>query len=219
PHSPLDVTTFTEAELRAAVEAAENWGTYLTVHAYTPESIKRSITAGVKCIEHAHLMDEASAKLMAEKGVWLSIQPFPEEMANIFPPGSQQRAKLAEVLAGMDVAYRMARKHKLKTAWGTDVLFSQALARRQGELLVKLERWYTPAEALVMATGTNAELLSMCGKRNPYPGKLGVVEEGALADLLLVDGNPIENIKLIADPAKNFVIIMKDGKIYKNQIH
>jgi imidazolonepropionase-like amidohydrolase len=69
-----------------------------------------------------------------------------------------------------------------------------------------------------MATNTNAELLSLSGKRNPYPGKLGVVEEGALADLLLVDGNPIENIKLIEDPDKNFVVIMKDGKLYKNTL-
>jgi imidazolonepropionase-like amidohydrolase len=218
PHSPLDAVTFTEPELRAAVEAAENWGTYVTVHAYTSASIRRAIGAGVKCIEHGHLMDEATAQLIAQRGVWLSIQPFPEEMANAFPPGSEQRAKFAEVFAGMDVVYRMARKHKLKTAWGTDVLFSAALARRQGELLVTLERWYTPAEILVMATGTNAELLALSGKRNPYPGKLGVVEEGALADLLLVDGDPLTNIKLVADPAKNFVVIMKDGTIHKNLI-
>jgi imidazolonepropionase-like amidohydrolase len=74
------------------------------------------------------------------------------------------------------------------------------------------------SEALVMATGTNAQLLAMSGKRNPYPGKLGVVEEGALADLILVNGNPIEDIKLVADPGKNFVLIMKDGKIYKNTL-
>lgn len=218
PHSPLDATTFTEPELRAAVEAAENWGTYVTVHAYTSASIKRAIAAGVKCIEHGHLMDETTAKLIAERGVWLSIQPFPSELANAFPPGSTQRAKFAEVFEGMDIAYRMARKHKIKTAWGTDIIFSPALARRQGELLVKLDRWYTPAEALTMATSANAELLTMSGKRSPYPGKLGVVEEGALADLLLVNGNPLENLKLIADPARNFAVIMKDGKIYKNHI-
>jgi imidazolonepropionase-like amidohydrolase len=172
----------------------------------------------VKCIEHGHLMDDATAKLIAERGVWLSTQPLPQELANAFPPGSQQRAKMAEVFAGTDVAYRLARKHNLKTAWGTDIIFSPALARRQGELLVNLERWYTPAEALAMATGTNAELLALSGKRNPYPGKLGVVEEGALADLLLVDGDPLTNIKLIADPAKNFVVIMKDGKVYKDLI-
>jgi imidazolonepropionase-like amidohydrolase len=218
PHSPLDVSTFTEPELRAAVEAAENWGTYVTVHAYTPAAIERAIAAGVKCIEHGHLMEEATAKLMADRGMWLSIQPFPDEMAHVFPEGSHERAKAQEVLAATERAYGLAKKYGLKTAFGTDILFSQALAQRQGALLAKLARWYTPAEALVMATGTNAQLLAMSGKRNPYPGKLGVVEEGALADLLLVDGNPIENITLVADPVKNFVLIMKDGRIFKNTL-
>jgi len=218
PHSPLDVSTFTEPELRAAVEAAENWGTYVTVHAYTPATIQRAIAAGVKCIEHGHLMDEATAKLMAQRGIWLSIQPFPDEMADAFPRGSQEWEKAQEVLAATDTAYSLAKKYRLKTAFGTDILFSQALAQRQGALLAKLIRWYTPAEALVMAIGANAQLLAMSGKRSPYSGKLGVVEEGALADLLLVDGNPIEDIKLVEDPAKNFVLIMKDGKIYKNTL-
>jgi imidazolonepropionase-like amidohydrolase len=216
PHSPLDVSTFTEAELRAAVEAAENWGTYVTVHAYTPVSIQRAIAAGVKCIEHGHLMDEPTAKLIAERGIWLSTQAFPDEMADAFPEGSQERAKAFEVFAGTDKTMALAKKYKLKTAFGTDILFSQRLAQRQGELLVKFTRWYTPGETLAMATGTNGELLAMSGERNPYPGKLGVIEQGALADLLLVDGDPIADIKLIEDPAKNLVVIMKDGKIYKN---
>ena len=218
PHSPLDVSTFTEPELRAAVEAAGNWGTYVTVHAYTSEAIRRSIAAGVTCIEHGHLMDESTARLIAERGIWLSIQPFPDEMADAFPVGSEERAKAREVLAGTATAYGFAKKYRLKTAFGTDVLFSHALAQRQGALLASLTRWYLPAEALIMATGTNAQLLTMSGKRNPYPGKVGVVEEGAFADLLLVDGNPIADINLIADPAKNFVLIMKDGKIYKNTL-
>jgi len=218
PNSPLDVSTFTEAELRAAVEAAENWGTYVTVHAYTPVSIQRAISAGVKCIEHGHLMDEATAKLIAERGIWLSTQAFPDEMADAFPPGSQERAKAFTVFAGTDTSITLAKKYKLKTAFGTDILFSKRLARRQGELLVKFTRWYTPAETLAMATGTNGELLALSGKRNPYPGKLGVVEEGALADLLLVDGDPVSNIELLQDPAKNLLVIMKDGKIYKNSL-
>jgi imidazolonepropionase-like amidohydrolase len=218
PHSPLDVSTFTEPELRAAVEAAENWGTYVAVHAYTPVSIQRAIAAGVKCIEHGHLMDEATAKLMAQKHIWLSTQPFLPGMADGFPPGSDQRVKFEEMLTGMDKTYRLAKKYKLKTAFGTDVLFSRAMAQRQGEFLANLTRWYTPAEVLVMATSVNAELLTLSGKRNPYPGKLGVVEEGALADLLLVDGDPMANINLLADPGKNFVVIMKDGKIYKNSL-
>jgi imidazolonepropionase-like amidohydrolase len=85
-------------------------------------------------------------------------------------------------------------------------------------MLTHLTRWYGNAEALTMATATNAELLALSGPRNPYPQKLGVVEEGAYADLLLVDGNPLEKIELVADPGRNFLIIMKDGKIYKNTL-
>jgi imidazolonepropionase-like amidohydrolase len=79
-------------------------------------------------------------------------------------------------------------------------------------------RWYTPAEVLKMATGDNAQLLALSGKRSPYTGTLGVVEEGALADLLLVDGNPLDDLALLENPGKNFVVIMKDGKVYKNLI-
>ena len=218
PHSPLDVATFTAEELRAAVEAAENWGTYVTVHAYTPTSIQRAIAAGVKCIEHGHLMDEQTAKLIAEKGIWLSTQAFPDELADAFPPGSSEREKAMEVFAGTDKTLALAKKYKIKTAFGTDILFSPALAQIHGALLTKWVKWYTPAETLAMATGTNAELLALSGNRNPYPGKLGVVAEGALADLLLVDGDPIANIRLIENPEQNLLVIMKDGRVYKNTL-
>lgn len=160
-------------------------------------------------------MDDASARLMAEKGIWLSTQPF-LDLSGASALGPAEQDKMRQVVAGTDRVYGFAKKYKLKTAFGTDVLFSQALADRQGAMLTALTRWYTPAEALIMATSTNAELLALSGLRNPYSGKLGVVEEGALADLLLVEGNPIDNIKLIEDPAKNFLVIMKDGKVYKN---
>src|SRR5690606_33590383 len=111
PHSPLDASTFTEAELRAAVEAAENWGTYVTVHAYTSDSIRRAIAAGVKCIEHGHLMDEATAKLIADNGVWLSTQAFPDELAEAFPPGSFEQTKAMEVFAGTDRTFTLAKKY------------------------------------------------------------------------------------------------------------
>ena len=172
----------------------------------------------MKCIEHGHLMDEATAKLIAERGIWLSMQPLPEELAHAFPPGSFEREKASEVFAGTDETYRLVKKYKIKTAWGTDVLFSAALAKRQGEILTKMVRWFPPAETLAMATSINAELLALCGKRNPYPGKIGVVEEGALADLLLVDGDPIANIKLLENPARNLLVIMKDGKVHKNTV-
>jgi imidazolonepropionase-like amidohydrolase len=215
-YDPLDVTQYTVPELRAAVEAAQNWGTYVAVHAYTPRAVRQAMEAGVVCIDHGQLLDEPTAKLMAEKGVWWSLQLFLDDQPSAFPDGSANRRKQLEMFGGTDTAYALARKFKIKTAWGTDTLFSAENAALQGATLAKMVRWYTPAEVLKMATADNAELLALSGLRSPYAGKLGVVEEGALADLLLVDGDPLQNIKLIEDPAKNFLLIMKDGKIYKN---
>ncbi len=218
-YDPIDASQYTEEELRAAVEAAEDWNTYVAVHAYTPRAIQKAIRAGVKSIEHGQLMDEETAQIMAKNDVWLSIQPFlDDEDANPYPEDSPNRANQLRVAEGTDNAYNLAKKYNLKTAWGTDNLYSSKGAARQGAKLAKLVRWYTPAEVLKMATSTNAELLALSGPRNPYPGKLGVIEEGALADLLLVDGNPLENIELIADPENNFLMIMKDGVIYKNDL-
>ncbi len=217
PRSPLDVASLTEAELRAGVEAARDWSTYVTVHAYTPLTIRRAIDAGAACIEHGHLMDEPTAQLMADKGTWLSIQPFVSEQdSGPLPPESM--AKMRQVLAGTDTAYALARKHGLKTAFGSDMLFSPTLAARQGTMLAHLRRWFAPAEILAMATADNAGLLALSGPRNPYPGRLGVVEPGALADLLLVDGNPLDDIALLKDPDRNLAVIMKDGKIYKDSV-
>src|ERR1700736_3392355 len=218
PHNPIESIQFTEAELHAAVEAAENWGTYVAVLAYTPAAIRQAIAAGLKCIEHGQLIDEPTAKLLADKGIWWCLQPLTYD-ADVFArmsPVSQKKA--LEVFAGTENAYRLARKYKVKTAWGADILGDAAAASRQGQYLAMMVRWYTPAEALKMATADNGELMALSGFINPYPGKLGVVEVGALADLLLVDGNPLEDINLVANPDKNFVVIMKDGKIYKNTL-
>jgi imidazolonepropionase-like amidohydrolase len=218
-YDPLDVAQYTEPEIHAAVMAADNWGTYVTVHAYTPKAIQTAIAAGVKCIDHGQLADDASAKLMADKGIWWSLQPFleDEDAPTVLPNAANQQKKL-QMRAGIDTAYKLAKKYKVKTAWGTDTLFDAKLATQQGAQLTYLTRWYTAPEVLKMATADNAELLALSGPRNPYPGKLGVVEEGALADLLLVDGDPVANIKLIEDPEKNFLVIMKDGVMYKNTV-
>jgi imidazolonepropionase-like amidohydrolase len=153
---------------------------------------------------------------MAEKGTWWSLQPFlADEDANK-QSNPVNRAKQLEVAQGTENAYRLAMKYQIKTAWGTDILFSPKGGISQNRQLTKLTLWYTPAKVLKMATADNAQLLALSGPRNPYPGKLGVVEEGALADLLLVQGDPVANIKLIETPETSLVVIMKDGKIYKN---
>ena len=215
PHSPLDVSTFNEDELRAAVQAAENWGTYVGVHAYTPAAMRRAVAAGVKVIEHGHLMDEPTAELIAQKGIWLSFQPFTDDAAAAFLAPAN-RLRLQQVIAGTERTVALAKKYRIKMAFGTDILFSATAGTRQGAELVKMLKWYTAPEVLMMATGTDAELLKLSGPRDPYPGRLGVVEEGALADLLLVNGDPLTNLKLIEEPARNFVVIMKDGRIFRN---
>jgi imidazolonepropionase-like amidohydrolase len=175
--------------------------------------VRRSVEAGVKVIEHGQLLDEATVKLLGDKGVFLSLQaldPAPASApANI-------REKKAEVVRGTDAAFRWAKQHKVKLLWGTDFLFNPALGANQTKDILKLTAWFTPAEVLKLVTHDNAQVPLLSGPRNPNPGKLGVVEPGALADLLLVDGDPLANLELVADPAKNFVVIMKDGKVYKN---
>ncbi len=212
---PLDVTQFTEAELHAAVECADNWGTYVMVHAYTPRAVQQAIRAGVRCIEHGQLLDDETAALMAEQGVWWSQQPFlDDDDAPPVPPGS--RGKFLQMTSGTDNAYQLAKKHGVRLAWGTDTLFDPGLAAKQGKQLAKMTRWFTPAEVLTMATATNAELLALSGPRNPYPGPLGVIEPGAIADAILIDGNPVENITLLAHPDTAFRVIMKGGQLIKN---
>ncbi|MGB0436856.1 MAG: amidohydrolase family protein [Mycobacterium sp.] len=213
---PIDVTQYTEAEMRAAVQAAENWGTYVTVHAYTPRAIRTAVAAGVRCIEHGHLIDEDTVALLAEKDIWWCLQPFLDDQDTApLPPAN--RSKFLQVAAGTDLAYRLARKHQVKVAFGTDNLFDTELGSRHGAQLAKLTRWYTPAEALQQATVRNAELLAMSGPRNPYPGRLGVVAEGAIADLILVDGDPLADISLITRPGETFTAIIKDGRLVKKQ--
>jgi imidazolonepropionase-like amidohydrolase len=201
--------------MKAAVEAADDWGTYVTVHAYTPKAVRRAIEAGVKCIEHGQLLDEETMQLIAENDIWLSLQAFDEA-----PPAApaDTRAKMHTVVEGTDNAFTWARKYKVKLAWGTDFLFNPANNVNQNAQILKLTQWLTPAEILKLVTHDNAQLLALSGPRNPYPGKLGVVEAGAFADLLLIDGDPLANLDLIADPQKNFLVIMKDGKIYKNAL-
>jgi imidazolonepropionase-like amidohydrolase len=215
---PLDVTQFTEEEVRAAVNTAADWNTYVATHAFSPGSIQRAIQMGVKCIEHGHLMDEETAQLIAKTNTWLSMQPILDDEDALIPEGSPQtqRDKFLQTVKGTDNTYRLTKKYNIKTAWGTDTLFSPRLASRQLFQLTKMVRWYEPWEVLKMATHDNQELFAMSGPRNPYPGKLGVVEEGALADLLLVDGDPLADITVLEDPEQNLLVIMKDGQIYKN---
>jgi imidazolonepropionase-like amidohydrolase len=210
---PLDVNQYLEDELKAAVDAAADWGTYVTVHVYNSRGATRAINAGVKCIEHGHLLDEATMKLMADKGIFLSTQVvlFQQPIDGL---DEVRLAKGKQVLEGMSAMFGLAKKHNVKVCFGTDLVCSARLMAMQSKELTARLAWYTPLEVLRQATSSNGELLGLCGRRNPY-GKVGVIEVGAMADLLLVNGNPLENLKALEDPEKNLLVIMKDGKIYK----
>lgn len=211
-YDPLDVTQYTFDEMKAAVEAAEDWNTYVTVHAYHPRSVRRAIEAGVKCVEHGQLLDEKTLKLMVDRGVWLSLQNL---MADTPSMTESRRQKRQPLLVGQDFIWPLAKRLGVKLAWGTDFLFDPALNIEQNDYILRLKPWFKPAEILKLITHDNAQLLALSGPRSPYTGKLGVVQEGALADLILINGDPIANIDLLANPATNFVVIMKDGKIVK----
>jgi imidazolonepropionase-like amidohydrolase len=214
---PLDVTQFSPEEIRAAVGAAEDWGTYVMVHGYTPRAINRAIDCGVKCIEHGQLLDEATLRRMGNENIWLSLQPFlQDEDAIPTAPGSANERKYQQVTEGTDRAYSLAKRLGLKVAFGTDIQLNPNGAARQSHYLPKLLRWYSGGEALKMATHDNAALLAMSGPRTPYAGQLGVIEQDALADVLLVNGDPVADLNLLADPANNLAIIMKDGMIFKD---
>jgi imidazolonepropionase-like amidohydrolase len=211
-YDPLDVTQYTLDEMKAAVDAASDWNTYVTVHAYHPKSVRRAIEAGVKVIEHGNLLDEDTLRLMAEKGVWLSGQMLVDSTEAMDP---KRREKRKPVIEGQRIVWPMAKRLGVKLAWGTDFLFEPDLNAQQNAYLLRLKPYFTSAELLRLATHDNAQLLALSGPRSPYEGRLGVVEEGALADLILVEGDPIADIDLIADPERNFAVIVKDGEIVK----
>ena len=217
-YDPLDVIQFLPEEIEAAVLAAEDWGTYVIAHVYTPKGIQRCVKAGVKSIEHGQLTDEDSVKMIADSGAVWSLQPFVKELDDVNGVPPLRLAKKQQLWDGTDTAYQLAIKHAVPTGWGSDILFDAAATEKQGANLAYLKRWYTPAQALKKATADNAFILNLSGLRNPYPGVLGVIQKGAYADMLLVDGDPTQNLDLVADPDTNFKVIMKAGQVYKNTL-
>lgn len=217
-YDPLDGVQFTEDEMRAAVQAAEDWGTYVCAHVYTSEGIRRCIAAGVRSIEHGQLADAQTVRMMADAGVWWSIQPFlGDEDANP-KTDPKARAKQEQVQNGTVRAFELGRQNGVRMAFGTDVLLNPAGTRTQGRQLAKLTRFMRPLEALRMATGAAGELLAMSGGRAPYDGRLGVIAPDALADLLVVNGDPEAGLDWLADPAANLALIMKDGVVVKEAL-
>jgi imidazolonepropionase-like amidohydrolase len=219
---PLQAAQYTPEELAAAVEEATRYGTYVMTHSQLNNSVVNSINAGVKSIEHGLVLEEETVKQMAELGVYYCPQLFlPLQPASSNPMFQDpiQQAKLKMVAEGTQNAIALAKKYKVKILWGTDVFFGDNSFRNFTQEFAYRDRFFTPVEQLQQITGNNGEVLALSGLKNPYPlGPLGKIEPGAYADLILVNGDPTKDIRLLMDAEKNFVVIMKDGKIYKNEL-
>lgn len=215
-YDPIDSTQLLPEEIAAAVQAASDWGTYVAAHAYTSAAVKRCLKAGVRSIEHGQMIDAETAAMISDHGAVWSLQPFLPEFASHGGANVPPDSKMRQVWDLTDRAYQLATTTDVRTGWGTDILFQPKLAEAQGAHLAGLRRWYTPAKVLRQATSRNAAILELSGPRAAYAGALGVIRAGAFADLLLVDGDPTEDISLVANPDRYFLVIMKDGKLAKD---
>jgi imidazolonepropionase-like amidohydrolase len=221
---PIHTTQFSEEELRAVVEVAKDYGSYVLVHAYHDRSVNRAIDAGVKVIEHNFLVSEDTIKRMKKEGVALSLQAVMSleafadpESITFFSPDQKQKA--SQVNAGAKQMIGWAFEHDLLIVTGGD-MFGKAYVGRQADnlrIIPKEIDGVTPYQVLKTATSDAATVLSWSGGMNPYKyGTLGTIAEGGYADIILVDGNPLEDLDTLVRDNVHFV--MKDGTVYKNEL-
>ncbi len=215
-YDPIHTLQPSPAEIRAAVQATSDWGTYVLAHAYTSEAVRRLVENGVRSIEHGLLIDEATAKLVAENDVVISTQLVVFRSAQDIPGLSENNLeKLRQVLAGQENLIRLIKKYNITTGFGTDYIFGAY--RMLGEEFMARAEYWSPAEVLRQATSESAKVIRMAGKLNRH-GQFGEIREGWVADLILIDGEPLKDISVLADPAAAIGLVMKGGEIVKNRL-
>jgi len=214
PHDPLEAVQFTQDELRAAVDVAKSAGKEVMAHCHSPAAIRHAVLAGVRSIEHGTFITEELIELMAERGC--ALIPTLTVMNAFDPAGGganlpeTQKRKMGEAVARAGVSMRLAlaNREKIQLGSGTDA-FGGAMQGKNGEELVwKAQMGLSPMSAIVSATKVNAEILGLADK-------LGTIAEGKWADLIVVDGNPLEDVQLFAQPDK-VVMVMKEGRVAKD---
>ena len=214
---PLYVNELFFEEIEAAVKVAADYDTYVATHVYNPVGIKRALKAGVKTIEHGHLMDQEAMELLVEKEAILSTQVWVFRMSEALYTDSLRKNKLKEALDGMDKMFELAIKYNAKIVYGTDLLFDYEGRKGQLKDLTLRKNWFNSADIMIQATGNGGDCVALCGKRNPY-GKLGVIEDGAMADVLIYSKNPLEDVAIVEDHENNLKLIVKDGRVFKNTL-
>lgn len=214
PYDPLDSLQFSLDEIRTAVEEAAAFGRYVCAHAYTPEAITRAAQCGVRAIEHGNLIDEASAKLMAENKMFLTANLVAyyamKERAAEFGMNADMLAKNDLVIDGGLKSLEICKRAGVPVAYGSDLL-GQLQVEQSREFILRSEV-LSPLEIIRSATTTGAQILRM-------EGKLGTLRAGAFADIILVDGDPLKNLGLFQDQGKHLPAIMKGGVFHKNTLH
>jgi len=220
---PLDSVQYSPEELKAANDEATRFGTYVCVHVHWDTGIKNALNAGIKSIEHGLCIQEDTMKQLVDQDAWIDPQAYVvSHEANDGNPvfdNPIQKAKMDMAREGSVKCFQWAKKYGANVGWGTDMF-----GRREAFDCTNLEfksraEYFSPAEQLKQVTSDNATLLALSGAKNPYKdAKLGVIEPAAYADLLIVDGDPTKDIMLMLDYEKNFKLIMKDGKVYKNTL-
>jgi len=222
-YDPLEAVTYTGKEIAAAVEIANDFKSYVCIHAYSSEAVDRALDAGVKCVEHAFLVNEQTIIRMKKDGIVLSAQAFMSYTSFANPAGipgfsAESQRKALQVHQGADQMFKWAAKHKLEMFAGSD-MFTYDLIPQATKNLTDLERWFTPVQVLRMATSTAGKWLMKTGPKNPYKeAQLGTLAEGSYADVILVDGNPLKTVKVLVDYDKNIDLVIKDGNIYRNEL-
>jgi imidazolonepropionase-like amidohydrolase len=218
---PLFSAAYSAAELAAGVEEAKRYGTYVAVHAQTNAGVVASLDAGVISIEHGLILEEDTVKRMAKAGAYYCPQAFlalQDVSKNPMFQDPIQQEKNRQVAKGAPQAIEWAKKYGVKILWGSDLFFGDDAWVNFRQEFAYRDRFFTPIEQMVQVTGNNGEILGLSTWKNPYPhGPLGVIKEGAYADMLLIDGDPTKDIRLLMD-SDNIDLIMKDGKIYKNKL-
>jgi imidazolonepropionase-like amidohydrolase len=215
-YDPIHSLQPSPAEIRAAVQAASDFGTYVLAHAYTSEAVRRLVDNGVRCIEHGLLIDDETARFVKKNNVVISTQLVVYRALKDLPGISQTNLdKLAVVLEGQENLISLIQKYNITTGFSTDLIGGMypMLTREFTERAM----YWSPAEVLAQATSESAKVIRMSGKLNRY-GNFGEIREGWVADILLINGEPLQDISVLRNPENNLALIMKNGEIVKNTI-
>ena len=215
-YDPIHSLQPSPAEIRAAVQAASDFGTYVLAHAYTSEAVRRLVNNGVRCIEHGLLIDDETAKFVKKNDVVISTQLVVYRALKDLPGITQTHLdKLAVVLKGQENLISLIKKYDITTGFSTDLISGMypMLTREFTERAL----YWSPAEVLAQATSESAKVIRMSGKLNRH-GNFGEIREGWVADILLINGEPLHDISVLRDPENNLALIMKGGKIVKNTV-